>query len=204
MTSPKEDWASRVRDVYSRRATDWDERRDRSLFERTWLDRFLEATPPGSAILDLGCGGGEPISGYMIDAGRSLTGVDFAPPMLAIARSRFPQATWVEVDMRDLNLGRTFGGVVSWGGFFHLNREEQRLALPRIARHVASPGALLLTVGREDGEVYGCVADEPAPHASLSPEEYASILAKAGMRIDAFVPDDPACRGHSLLLARKD
>ena len=86
--------------------------------------------------------------------------------MLALARSRFPQATWVEADMRGLDLGRTYGGVVSWGGFFHLSREAQRLALPRIARHVASPGALLLTVGREEGEVFGEVAGERAPHAA--------------------------------------
>lgn len=203
MTSGRfgDEWAEATRRVYERVAAGWDRGRDRSLFEKAWLDRLLAATPPGAPILDLGCGGGEPVAAYLIAAGRPVVGVDFARPMLALARRRFPAAEWVEADMRDLDLGRRFGGVVSWGGFLHLSGDEQRAALPRIAAHIDEGGALLLTVGPGEGETEGRVEGEPVPHASLAPDEYAAILDAAGMAVEAFVPNDPDCRGHSLLLA---
>ena len=51
--------ADGIIDLYSRRATDFDIDRTKTLFEKVWLDAFLSHVPPGSSILDLGCGSGE-------------------------------------------------------------------------------------------------------------------------------------------------
>ena len=195
--------AEATRLAYEREAVRWDRQRDRSLFEKPWLDRFLGAAPPGAGILDLGCGGGEPIAAYLLGRGRRVTGVDFSGPLLALARARHPEAEWIEADIRDLRLGRAFGGVVSWDGFFHLTRDEQRAALPRIADHLAPGGALLLTVGPEAGEATGRVGGAKVAHASLAEAEYRDILAAAGVEVTAFERNDPNCGGHSVLLARR-
>lgn len=195
--------ARSVRATYERHAEAWDKSRNRSLFERRWLERSVQDVPPGGAVLDLGCGTGEPIAAWLLERGFSVTGVDFAEPMLRIASARFPDATWRLADMTTLSLGRQFGAVIGWGSFFHLTEQAQRVALPRIAGHVAKGGRLLLTVGPGAGEATGTVAGETVYHASLDLAEYTKILEAAGLECEDFVPEDPDCAGHTLLLARR-
>lgn len=173
----------------------------RVLFEKTWLDRLLAHVPASGRVLDLGCGAGEPIARYLINHGCAVTGIDFSESMLAIARSRFPDARWVHVDMRLFELGERFDGIVAWDSFFHLTGDEQRQVIPRLSRHLLPGGALLVTVGPDEGEALGRVGDGTVYHASLSPAEYAERFSEAGMKVELFVPDDPDCAGHSVLLA---
>ena len=49
--------ATRIIDLYQRKASDWIEGRARTrLIEKPWLDRFQELLPPAAPILDIGCG----------------------------------------------------------------------------------------------------------------------------------------------------
>lgn len=191
------------RAVYQRQAATYDARRDRRLTERAWLERCVCDVAPGGAVLDLGCGAGRPIGQWLADQGFAVTGVDYAPAMLALFRAHLPTAEAVEAHMVTLDLGRRFAAIIGWGSFFHLTRADQRAALPRIARHLAPGGRLLLTVGPGEGEATGTVGGEVVTHASLSPEEYARILADAGVPVEAFRAEDPDCTGHTLLLARR-
>lgn len=189
------------RAVYDANAARWDGERSRTLFEKPWLDRLLAHLPAGGRVLDLGCGAGEPIARHLIERGFAVTGIDFSGAMLEIARSRFPEGRWIERDMRSLDLGERFDGMVAWDSFFHLTRDEQREIIPRLARHLLPGGAMLLTVGPNDSEALGRVGDGTVYHASLSPAEYADRLKAAGLMVESFTADDPACAGHSVLLA---
>lgn len=189
--------------VYDRQGLRYDAQRSKVLFERPWLDRFLALLPPGPAVLDAGCGAGEPIAGYLIAQGCRLTGIDRAAAMLARARARFPDAAWLEADMRTLDLAQRFDGIVGWHSFFHLTPDEQRATLVRFARHLRDGGALLVTVGPAAGEAVGHVGGETVYHASLDPDEYRSILAGLGIAVVRFTPEDPACDRATVLLARK-
>lgn len=115
--------------VYEAEAEAWDRSRPRSLTEKLWLDKFATVMPAGGTVLDAGCGGGDPIARYLIDQGFSLTGIDAAQSMIAIAQARFPMFTWQQMDMRTLNLECKFDGILSWDSFFHLTPDEQRLTL---------------------------------------------------------------------------
>lgn len=196
---------ARTRRVYDREAEAFDRQRARILFEKQWLDRFLAALPARTdrdvSVLDVGCGGGEPIASYLIENGVALTGVDQSPAMLAIANARFPRMTWIEADMRTLDVGRRFSGVLSWNAFFHLSRDEQRQTIPRLAQHVAPGGAMLLTIGPEDGEVTGTVNGETVYHASLAPAEYDDLLRACGFCDVEIVTRDATCDDHSIALA---
>ena len=195
--------ASATSGVYERHAAEFDAQRSKRLHERVWLERFAERLPEGAAILDLGCGTGEPVTSWFAERGFRVTGVDIAEAMLDLARQRFPEGDWRRADMRSLDLGERFDGIIAWHSFFHLTREEQRDTLPRLADHLVPGGVMLLTVGPEDGEVVGHVAGEPVYHASLSPAEYRGLLRELGMTIIAFVVEDPKCDGSTLLLASK-
>ncbi len=73
--------------TYDRIARGYARSRDRTLFERGWLDRML-AHAPGRQVLDLGCGTGLPIARYLTDRRCRVTGVDGAATMMATFSAR--------------------------------------------------------------------------------------------------------------------
>lgn len=189
--------------IYSDNAVQYDAERGKHLFERVWLERFAAHLPQKATILDLGCGTGDPIARYFIDRGHHITGIDFAKPMLDIAQKRFPKQTWLHQDMRALDLNTTFDGIIAWGSFFHLNRDEQRLHFDCFSKHLRRGGVALLTVGPENGEVTGTINGVSVYHASLSLDEYRSLTVNLGLQLAMAKLNDRECQGHSVLLLRK-
>lgn len=189
--------------LYSRRASEWDADRGRVLIERGWLDAFLIHVPAGGRVLDLGCGSGEPIAGYLIGQGRRVTGVDAAPGLIDLCRTRFPGQDWRVADIRVLDLGRTFEGVIAWHSVFHLKPVDQQAMFAVYARHVAPAGVLMFTSGGAAGESVGAWRGEPLYHASLSPEAYRAGLDEAGFDLVMHRIDDHHCGGATVWLARR-
>jgi len=195
--------ADRIIGLYQHHASTFDRDRNRTLFEKEWLDRFRALIPDGGALLDLGCGVGEPIARYLIEAGYSLTGVDSAPSMIAMCRERFPAQTWRVADMRELALARTFDGIIAWDSFFHLTPDDQRQIFPVFAAHAAPRAALMFTSGPAHGEAIGAYQGEALYHASLDPAEYRALLTESGFTVEAHAVEDPDCGGHTIWLARR-
>ena len=190
-----------VIDLYERHAQAYDRDRGRSLQERAWLDRFLRFVRPGGTVLDVGCGMGEPIARHLIDRGFHVVGVDSSPSMIELCRARFPESEWLVGDMRELELGRRFDGVLAWDSFFHLGMDDQRGMFRRFAVH-ARPGApLLFTSGPSEGEAIGSYRGEPLYHSSLDPAEYEELLTTNGFVVRAYVAEDPECGEHTVWLA---
>jgi SAM-dependent methyltransferase len=196
------DDAERIIDLYERHSQAWDKDRWRNLFERPWLDRFRALVPHGGGILDIGCGAGEPIGRYFIEAGYALTGVDSSPAMIDLCRSRFPHQTWMVADMRSLALEARFDGILAWDSFFHLRQDDQRRMMPIFRRHAAANAALMFTSGPRGGEAIGTFHGEPLYHASLAPHEYRALLDHNGFEVVSYDAEDPACGGHTIWLAR--
>lgn len=187
--------------LYERHAQSYDRDRGRSLQERAWLDTFLTHVRPGGTVLDLGCGMGEPIARYLIERGVTVVGVDASPSMIEHCRARFPEMEWIVADMRELELGRHFDGVLAWDSFFHLGMDDQRGMFSRFASHSRVGASLMFTSGSDEGVAIGSYCGEPLYHASLSPAEYRSILAATGFVVESFVAEDPSCGDHSIWLA---
>ncbi len=195
--------AATTKDVYRRKAAQFDRERTKTVFERVWLERFEARLPDKASILDIGCGCGDPISQFFIQRGHQVTGVDYAEPMIHIAKTRFPGNQWLVADMRSLNLGKTFDGIIGWHSFFHLTQAEQRATLPVLAKHLNADGTLMLTVGASADEVIGHVGGEQVYHSSLSPNEYRTTLESLGLGIIDFVFEDPDCGFATILLAQR-
>jgi SAM-dependent methyltransferase len=196
------DDADQITGLYDRHAQVWDKARRRTLFEKPWLDRFAALVPRGGSILDLGCGAGEPIAGYFIEAGYDLTGVDSSPSMIGLCQARFPHTKWSVADMRTLSLGRQFDGVLAWDSFFHLRQDDQRDMFAVFRKHAAPNAALMFTSGPRGGVTMGTYQGEPLYHASLEPDEYRALLDKHGFAVVSYVAEDAACGGHTVWLAR--
>lgn len=101
---------------------------------------------PGS-VLDAGCGTGRHLEAFAA-LGLVIRGFDLDPNLVAIARSRLPEA---DIDVHDLvtaDLGGTFDLVVCLFGAIAYSRVPARLdqAIATLRRHVA-PGGVLLVEG---------------------------------------------------------
>lgn len=188
--------------TYERVAQRFARERDRTLFERRWLDRALAHTP-GRRVLDLGCGTGVPIARYLTDRRASVTGVDGAEAMVALFAENLPGAQVLQADMRDLALDRDFDVILAWNSLFHLSPADQQAMFPIFAAHAAPGAVLMFTSGPDAGEAWGEAGGAQVYHSSLSPREYRQLLAKHGFALVKFTPEDADCRGHSVWLARR-
>lgn len=191
------------RRVYEASAADWHEGRRGSYPERPWIDRLVEGLDPGARVLDLGCGSGHPVAADLLARGFRVTGVDFAPAMLAIARRTLPGGDWIEADIRSYRPGPGLSAAIGWDSLFHLAAAEQRAVLPRLCAALEPGGRLLFTSGPAAGEAWGRVSGGPVWHESLSPAGYAALLEDAGMAIRRFVAEDRETAGHTVWLARR-
>jgi SAM-dependent methyltransferase len=111
----------------------------------------------GGPILDVGCGTGR-VSMPMAADGWEVVGLDRSAPMLALADSRRAgqpnevagRLTFVEADLTDFDLGRTFALIVVPFRLFRflLTPETQRSGLAALRRHLAPGGEVVLDLFR--------------------------------------------------------
>ncbi|MCW5709555.1 class I SAM-dependent methyltransferase [Shinella sp.] len=197
------DEADRIAGLYERHADAFDRIRGRDLSEKPWLDRFTAPLAAGAAILDLGCGSGEPLAASLITRGFAVTGVDASQTLVGLCRARHPAHDWYVADMRGFAPGKTFAGILVWHSFFHLTPQDQRAMFPRFAAMAASGAMLLFTSGPSQGVVVGTFQGEPLYHASLGGAEYRELLAANGFAVVEHRREDPDCGGATVWLARK-
>lgn len=202
MQSSNRQAADNITGLYERHAKLWDTSRGKTLFELSWLDRFTALIPQGGAILDIGCGSGEPLARHFIENGHEVTGIDSSPSLIDMCRTRFPNSNWQVADMRSLSLGRSFDGLIAWDSFFHLTSEDQRRMFPLFRAHSKPGTALMFTSGPEYGEAMGVFVGEPLYHSSLSADEYRALLQEHGFLVVAHKAEDPACGNHTIWLAQ--
>jgi SAM-dependent methyltransferase len=187
------DMADRIIDHYERHAREWDA--DRNLHvgpwnDKPWHDRFIAALPRAASVLDLGCGSGSPVGKYMVERGLKVTGLDSSATLISLCRQRLPDHEWRVADMRSLNLRRQFDGVLAWDSFFHLTPDDQRRMFNVFARHAARSAVLMFNSGPAHGEGVGEYRGDPVYHASLSLDEYRSLLGSIGFGIVAHAVED--------------
>jgi ubiquinone/menaquinone biosynthesis C-methylase UbiE len=83
-------------DLYRRHAVQRDAARRTSAWnDRVWIDTFAKQLARGSRVLDLGCGGGEPVARLLVEDGMQVTGVDPSLEMIALALERMPAREWI-------------------------------------------------------------------------------------------------------------
>ena len=104
-------------------------------------------------MLDAGCGTGR----VAIELDRrsiDVVGVDLDPPMIAEARAKAPELTWVESDLLSVDLDRRFDVVVMAGNvMIFVSPGTEALVVSNMAAHVA-PGGVLVA-GFQLGRDYG-------------------------------------------------
>ena len=134
----------------------------------------------GTAVLDLGCGHGVPISIALVDDGFAVFGIDASPAMVAAFRHRLPQAPVACEPVEDSPFfARTFDGILAWGLMFLLPAETQRALIARSAS-VLNPGGSFLFASPARPSTWAD-ALTGRRSVSLGAEVYRAVLSSAGM-----------------------
>jgi ubiquinone/menaquinone biosynthesis C-methylase UbiE len=166
----------------------------------------MRGLPRGSAVLDLGCGNGDPVALALSKRFR-VTGVDISDVQVRRARELGTTARFLRADMTKVRFpAGTFQAVVMLYSMIHVPLRKQPPLLRRIARWLAPKGFLLVIVGKSawtgtERSWLGVKATMYWSHADA--DTYARWFDALGFRTLArtFVPEGDT--GHELFLLQK-
>ncbi len=122
---------------------------------------FVMRLAPRS-VLDAGCGTGR-IARELAHRGVDVVGVDIDNDMLATARRKAPQLTWICADLATVELGRTFDLILLAGNvMIFVSPGTEGQVLENMARHLAPGGRIVagfqLQPGRLGVRTYDALA----------------------------------------------
>lgn len=151
--------------------------------------RWTNCLRPGSDIVDIGCGFGEPISRTIIEAGFTVSGIDSSPTLLSMFRRRFPEAQAACETVQSTNFfGQKFDGAIAVGLMFLLLEAEQRKLIEKIGQTLRPNGRFLFSAPRAECEWKDLQTGQPS--LSLGEVGYRSQLDGAGMQLENIYVDD--------------
>jgi SAM-dependent methyltransferase len=112
-----------------------------------YLEKLLGVISQDGAVLELGCGNGEPAA-RMLAPGHRYTGVDISAEQLRRAQELVPAGSFVKGDYTQLEFpSSSFDAVVALYTFGHVPQGELPGLLTRIASWLRPEGHLLATAG---------------------------------------------------------
>lgn len=189
-------------DAIAERYYAWSDARP-SATRSAWLARALELIPPGSDVLDLGCGAGVPMTSALA-AARRVTGVDISRRQIELARAAVPQATFVHADMTTLDLPpASLDAVVSFYALTHVPRAELPALLAAIGRWLRPGGLLIATMGAWDSpdSVESDWLGAPMFFSHHGAKKNRALVRGAGFALEeAVVQEEPEDRHGTLFL----
>jgi ubiquinone/menaquinone biosynthesis C-methylase UbiE len=162
-------------------------------FAKQWMRGYVEAFcawvgKPGK-LLDLGCGPGND-SALFVERGFEVVGVDFSEKMIAEARKRVAQATFICSDFRKMNFdGDEFDAVWSVGSLHHLAKTDLPEVFQRLRRCMKPDGFMFISVQSGEGEAI--IAREQIGVGQVTrkfwsywqPEDFAGELKQVGFLV---------------------
>lgn len=192
----------RVADTYARLEdeTTWPRMR--------WLHKLLACLPPGSSVLDLGCGSGDPAD-IALAQHHHVTGVDISEAQIIKARQNVPGGRFLHADLGSIAFPpASFDAVVSFYTIEHLPREDHGTIFGRIASWLRPGGYLLL--GTEAAAAAGAVGmwlGVPMYFSSHDPATLQQLIEQAALVVQEVATEPQMEQGREIrylwLLARK-
>jgi SAM-dependent methyltransferase/SOS-response transcriptional repressor LexA len=168
---------------------------DASLFARSYTKvkseasaLFAMAFPPGSRVLDVGCGAGRDLDA-LVQAGYDGMGVDASPEMLAEAKGHYPalagRVTTDSLPALSTIEDASWEGVLCWSVLMHLPEELLFDTVFNLRRILKQGGRMLISTPLEGPSV------NPETHRDeqgrlfngVAPEKFRFLFEKVGFRL---------------------
>ncbi len=113
-----------VKDTYEKITDEYVKEYVNDFSDTPYIDSFLSFLPQNASILDVGSGPGQ-FSDYMQKKGFTVQGIDTSPAMLKVARAKFPNVEFSEMDMCTLNFPKNnFDGLLVAYSLIHVPSYE--------------------------------------------------------------------------------
>ena len=141
---------------------------------------WARSLPANATVLDVGCGGGDPISRALTEEGLAVYGIDASPSMVHIFRQNFPESPIACEAAEDSSFfDRQFAAIVAWGLIFLLPEEIQEVVIQKLARALGAGGKLLFTAPSQPMKWNDAIT--AIESVSLGGEKYKALLAASGL-----------------------
>jgi hypothetical protein len=99
---------------------------------------------PVKTLLNISCGGGKNV--FNLKNHFHITGFDRSPAMIKLAVALNPECDFVEGDMRNFSLGRTFDAILMDDGISYMaSRADLSAAFASAFKHLRSGGVMVVT-----------------------------------------------------------
>jgi ubiquinone/menaquinone biosynthesis C-methylase UbiE len=173
-----------------------------------WLKELLDHLPPGSSVLDLGCGSADP-AGVEVAKAHRLTGVDISQAQIDLARRNVPTGHFLHGDATSVEFpDAAFDAVVSFYTLEHMPRREHAAILRRIHHWLRAGGLLLVSLEAGDyDDVVGEWLGAPMFISCFDPETTKRLVEEAGFELLETAVEAQVEAGREIpylwLLARK-
>jgi SAM-dependent methyltransferase len=150
---------------------------------------WAKSIPPGSVLLDLGCGTGIPVSKLLIDEGMKVYGIDASPTMAKMFHQNFPDMPIAcEAAEESSFFDRPFDGIISWGLMFLLAEESQIMLINKSAMALKTGGKFLFTATYRANTWNDVMTEQPS--LSLGAEKYKELIAASGLSLMGEFKDE--------------
>ena len=148
----------------------------------TTLQTWIASLHVRGAVLELGCGGGIPVSEALVKAGFDVYAIDAAPSLVAAFRNRFPSAQVACETVEDSPFfDLSFGAAVAIGLLFLLPDQKQRDVVRRVAGVLKAGGRFLFTAPVEVGTWPDSLTGRPS--VSIGIDGYKGVIDDAGLTL---------------------
>jgi SAM-dependent methyltransferase len=189
-------------DAIAERYYAWSDARP-SATRMRWLAKALERIPPGTDVLDLGCGAGVPMT-RALAAGRRVTGIDISARQIELARAAVPEATFVQADMTALDLApASLDAVVAFYSLTHVPRADLPQLLVAMRGWLRPGGVLIASMGAQDSPdtVERDWLGAPMFFSHHGAKTNKALVRRAGFELEeALVETEPEDRHAALFL----
>lgn len=149
-----------------------------------WLKKVLNRLAPGSSVLDLGCGSGDPAD-IEIAKLHMVTGVDISETQITLARQNVPTGNFLHSDVGSVDFTvDSFDAVVSLYTLDHIPRDEHKAILQNIHKWLRAKGFLLISIeAKEHDDEMGEWLGVPMFISCFDPETTKMLVNEAGFEI---------------------
>ena len=193
-----------IREGYNTAADDYSKTRNQ-FNNIKYLKKFASLLKPNSVILDIGCGAGLPVDGFLVESGHKVMGIDISGRQISLARRNVPKGSFEVKDMSELKKSRhQVDGVVSFYSIYHIPREEHQHLFKILNSFLPQGGLILVTMGSEEYEG----SDDNFHGVEMWWSHYGCkknrlIIENAGFEILLDEVDTTGSQRHQVILAKK-
>jgi ubiquinone/menaquinone biosynthesis C-methylase UbiE len=151
------EWIALVRSSYNTCADAYSAQRTVEHRELDLLSSYLEE---GSAILDVGCGSGVPVT-LRLSSRFCLTGVDISDRMIELAKAKVPNAEFIRANILEVDFAESsFDAIISFYALFHIPRNEQPNLFRQFYKWIKPGGLIFATYAKGGYKVPGYTEDD--------------------------------------------